>query len=367
MQSPTTRTCQYCAKRPADQTLFTTFMRCGEGSATKRNATCANGARQHAMLVLDSMGMVVAFKDDGQIDWDAHVTLSENATRSLARRARQREDLLVQLEDPSAPIRAHAPTRPEEHSILHQLAAEGLIESTVDRGREFRPEDTCRLTRKGNEAAACIRKRRTAETGGLPIDEWSPLYVPEQGTEEEFREYADQPMISPHGDLYDASPYLMLRHSDGGSAGKERSTQKTYLVFDEGIWTTRPVRPIGYFSFKNISAIAFDADNVQVARRGLRTHPGDCRTRRPVDGHGTDAREPDVHGRTGSENAQGRHSRSEDRSLRLHLHAARRTAGHPAVAENTRASRTAIRRYAHAACGPARRNRGASTVLPTPA
>lgn len=52
------------------------------------------------MLVIDSIGMVVAFKDDGQIDWDAHVTLSENATRSLARRARQREDLLVQLEAP---------------------------------------------------------------------------------------------------------------------------------------------------------------------------------------------------------------------------------------------------------------------------
>ena len=88
--------------------------------------------------------------------------------------------------------------------------------------------------------------------------------MPEQGTEEEFREYADQLMISPHGDLYDASPYLMLRRSNGGSAGKERSTQKTHLVFDEGIWTTRPVRPIGYFSFKNIPAIAFDADNVQV-------------------------------------------------------------------------------------------------------
>lgn len=197
MQSLTT-TCQYCAHRPADQTLFTVLMRCGEGDATKRNAHLCERCRRRAMLVLDRIGMTVAFNGDGQLRWDALVTLSERATRSLARRAMQRDDLLLQLRNPSAAPRAPGPPLPEKVSIIHELAVEErLIESTVDRGGEFWPEDTCRLTARGEDAAAFIDERRRAETGGLPIGEWSPRYVPEQGTEDEFREYAGQQLFSP--------------------------------------------------------------------------------------------------------------------------------------------------------------------------
>ena len=264
MQSPTTRTCQYCAKRPADQTLFTTFMRCGEGDATKRNAHLCERCRHHAMLVLDHIGMIIAFDNDGQLYWDALVTLSEKAARSLARRAMQREDLLLQLRDPSASGRAPEPTQPEKFSILHQLATEALVESTVDRGRDFWPEDTCRLTARGEEAAAFIHERRRAEAGGLPIEEWNPRYVPEQGTEEEFREYAGQELVSPEGDRYDASQHLVLRRKNGRAAGENDNARKTHLFFDEEMWTTRPVQPVGYFVFENIPAIAFDADGVHV-------------------------------------------------------------------------------------------------------
>lgn len=140
MKSPTTTTCQYCGDRPADQTLFTVFMRCGEGDATKRNAHLCERCRIRAMRVLDHIGMTIAFDGDGQLRWDALVTLSERATRSLARRAMQREDLLLQLGDPSAAPKAPEPSLPERLSIIHELAVEErLVESTVDRGREFCP------------------------------------------------------------------------------------------------------------------------------------------------------------------------------------------------------------------------------------
>ena len=211
MQSPTP-TCQYCAKRAADQTLFTTFMRCGEGDATKRNAHVCERCRHHAMVVLDQIGMTVAFRDDGQLYWDALVTLSEKATRSLARRAMQREDLLLQLDDPSAAARAREPSLPERLSIIHELAVEErLVENTVERGHRFRPEDACMLTASGKDTAAFIRKRRRAEADGLPIEKWNPRYVPEQGNEEEFREYAGRHVISPEGTVYNASQHLMLR------------------------------------------------------------------------------------------------------------------------------------------------------------
>ena len=182
MQSPTTRTCEYCAKRPADQRLFTTFMRCGEGDATKRNAHLCERCGHRAMLVLDHIGMTVAFDGDGQLRWDAFITLSGRATRSLARRAMQREDLLLQLDDPSAAARAPEPSLPERLSIIHELAVEErLVESTVDRGREFWPEDTCRVTTRGEDTAAFIRERRHAEADGLPIEKWNPRYVPRAG------------------------------------------------------------------------------------------------------------------------------------------------------------------------------------------
>ena len=264
MQPPTT-TCQYCGERPADQRLFTTFMRCGEGDATKRKAELCERCRQRAVLVLDRVGMIIAFDGDGQLRWDALVTLSERAARSLARRGMQREDLLLQLDDPSAARRAPEPSLPERLSIIHELAVEErLIESTVDRGREFWPEDTCRLTAAGNDAAAFIRERREAETDGLPIAGWNPRYVPEQGTEEEFREYAGQELISPDGARYDASEHVMLRRRDDAPADDGGGARKTHLFFDEDMWTTRQVRPVGYFVFENVPAIAFDAGGVQM-------------------------------------------------------------------------------------------------------
>ena len=264
MQSPTT-TCQYCAKRPADQTLFTVFMRCGEGDATKRNDHLCERCRHHAMVVLDRIGMTIAFEGDGQLHWDALVTLSEKATRSLARRAMQREDLLLQLDDPSAAARAPEPSLPERLSIIHELAVEErLVESTVDRGREFWPEDTCRLTTRGEDTAAFIRDRRRTEADGLPIEKWNPRYVPEQGTEEEFREYAEGRLISPDGNRYDADRHLMLRRKDDAPADEEGNATNTYLFLDKKMWTTRPLQPVGYFVFRKTPAIAFDADEVQM-------------------------------------------------------------------------------------------------------
>jgi hypothetical protein len=264
MQSPTPRSCQYCDKRPADQTLFTTFMRCSEGDATKRNAHLCERCRHHAMLVLDRIGMTVAFENDGQLHWDAHVTLSEHATRSLARRRVQREDLLLQLAEPSADGRTGEPTAPERSSILHQLATEGLIESTVDRGGEFWPEDPCRLTGEGEQAASAIRDRRLIETDGRPISEWSPLYTPEGLTREEYQEQAEQHAISPEGDWYDATTYMMLRRDDGEPPGMRDMQHEPHVLFDPQMWTTRRVKPVGYYFHEKLPAIAFDADGVQV-------------------------------------------------------------------------------------------------------
>ena len=265
MKARTTTTCQYCGDRPADQRLFTVFMRCGEGNATKRNAHLCERCRIHAMRVLDQIGMTIAFDGDGQLRWDALVTLSETATRSLARRAMQREDLLLELDDPATTARAPTPPLPEKLSIIHQLAVEErLIESTVDRGREFWPEDTCRLTVKGESEAAFIRNRRQAEADGVPIQDWKPGYVTEQVTEREFREYASHPLVSPDDKLYDADRHLMLRRKDDAGAEEDGSPQRTHLFFDEELWTTRPLQPVGYFVFRNTAAIAFDAEGVQM-------------------------------------------------------------------------------------------------------
>ncbi|MCY4120240.1 MAG: hypothetical protein OXG72_04895 [Acidobacteria bacterium] len=265
MKSPTTTTCQYCGDRPADQTLFTVFMRCGEGDATKHKAHLCERCRIRAMRVLDHIGMTIAFDGDGQLRWDALITLSERATRSRARRAMQREDLLLELDDPATTARARKPPLAEKLSIIHELAVEErLIESTVDRGREFWPEDTCRLTVKGQGEAAFIRNRRRAEANGLPIEEWKPGYVIEQVTEREFREYASHPLVSPDDKVYDADHHLMLRRKDEASADEEASPQKTHLFFDEELWTTQPLQPVGYFVLRNTPAIAFDADGVQM-------------------------------------------------------------------------------------------------------
>ncbi|MYH27724.1 MAG: hypothetical protein F4137_02485 [Acidobacteria bacterium] len=264
MQSP--KLCDYCRKRPADQTLFTSFMSCGEGDATKRNAHLCERCRHHAMLVLDRIGMTIAFEGDGRLRWDAHVKLSDSATRSLARRAMQREDLLLRLDEPSTAARAPEPTEPEKLSLIHQLAVEErLVESEVDRGREFWPEDPCRLTATGQQVAAFIRGHRRAEANGLSIKEWSPRYVPEQGTDEEFREYATRVVISPDGDRYDGSDHLMLRQDgDRAPSGNITSEPQTHLLFQPDLWTTRRLQPIGYFFFDAIPVIAFDADDMQV-------------------------------------------------------------------------------------------------------
>ena len=268
MQSTTTRTCDHCSKRPADQTLFTTFMRCGEGDATKRKEHLCDPCRHHAMLVLHHIGMTIAFEGDNQLRWDALITLSERATRSLARRAMQHHDLLVQLRDASAANRAPVPTPPEKLSILHQLAAGGLVENTTERSK-FSPDDTCRLTANGHDTASFVHNQRFAEAGGLPMKEWSPLYVLEQGTVEEFREhadreYADHQMASPEGVLYDAGKHLMLRRDDPGPDGETGAARGTHLFFDEEVWAIQPIHPIGYFFFEEFPAIAFDADDVQI-------------------------------------------------------------------------------------------------------
>ena len=122
----------------------------------------------------------------------------------------------------------------------------------------------CRLTAKGQEAALFIHERRRTQADGLSIDEWSPLYVPEQGTEDEFREYADQHVISPEGDCYDSTPHLMLRRRGSEPAEGQKKPRQTHLFFEEDIWTTRPAQPVGYFFFENLPAIAFDIDDVQM-------------------------------------------------------------------------------------------------------
>lgn len=264
MQPP--KTCEYCRQRPADQTLFTSFMRCGEGDATKRNAHLCERCRHHAMLVLDRIGMTIAFEGDGQLRWDAHVKLTDTATRSLARRAMQREDLLLRLDNPSAAARAPEATQPEKLSIIHQLAVEeGFVESEVDRGREFWPEDPCRLTASGQQLAAVIREHRRAEVDGLPIEQWSPRYVPEQGTDEEFREYATRVVISPDGDRYDGSDHLMLRQDGDRTPSVDITSEpRSHLLFESDLWTSRPIQPVGYFFFDAIPVIAFDAEDMQI-------------------------------------------------------------------------------------------------------
>lgn len=56
----------------------------------------------------------------------------------------------------------------------------------------------------------------------------------------------------------------MLRRKDGGPAGEDGGARTTHLFFDEEMWTTRPVQPVGYFVFENTPAIAFDAGGVQM-------------------------------------------------------------------------------------------------------
>ena len=262
---PSPKICDYCKERPADQTLFTTFMQCGEGNATKRNAHLCEHCSRGAAMVLDRIGMNIAFEGDGQLRWDALITLSDLATRSRSRRAMQRDDLLLQVQEPSTAARAPKPTEAEWLSIIHELAVEEkLIESTVDRGREFWPEDPCILTARGEETASRIRERRRAEADGLAIEEWSAEFVPEQGTEEEFRNYADRVLVSPDGDRYDASDHVVLRRNEEQATAKDEKAATAQLFFEKDAWTTQPVRPVGYFFFENIPAIAFDADGVQI-------------------------------------------------------------------------------------------------------
>ena len=158
-------TCKQCGRHPADQVLFTTFLRCGEGNATKRKSDLCDECCQIAMGVLDRIGMRIAFEGDGQLEWDAHVSLLENATAARARRAVQRDDVLMQMMDGSADKRGAEPSAPEKLSILYELADMKLIENTDDRRGEFWPEATCRLTEDGKQTAIAIQGRRQAETG----------------------------------------------------------------------------------------------------------------------------------------------------------------------------------------------------------
>ena len=56
----------------------------------------------------------------------------------------------------------------------------------------------------------------------------------------------------------------MLRRKDDAPTEEDGSATNTYLFFDEKMWTTRPLHPVGYFVFRKTPAIAFDADGVQM-------------------------------------------------------------------------------------------------------
>ena len=338
MQSPTTGTCEYCAKRPADQTLFTTFMRCGEGDATKRNARLCDRCRHHAMLVLDHVGMTVAFEGDGQLDWDAHVTLAESATRSRARRAVQREDLLVQLGNASAANRAPAATQPEKLSILHGLAAEGLVENAIERS-EFWPEGHLQADRKGRRGGPL--HPRTAPGRGRRASD--------RGVEPAVRSRAGNrrgvPRIRrPARDLAGRRP-LRRRPAPDAPPRRRRTGRR-----DRQRTADTPVLRRG-----DVDDPAGAADGLLLLRehprhrvrrrrradprRVLRAHPGGRRTRRPVDDHGPGAREPHAPGRSRTRSNQGRRSRKHADRVRLHLPAPGESGQGSSCCGNGRASR----------------------------
>ena len=151
--------CKLCDAAGADEKLFTTFIRCGEGDATKRTTEVCDECCPKAVRLLDAIGMIVAFEGDGQTGWDALVIVPREAEETRNRRRIQRETVLVSLLDRRTSRRPADGSKPETLSILHELKQEGLIESTVDRDGEFWPEDNCRLTDAGDRAAREVDKR----------------------------------------------------------------------------------------------------------------------------------------------------------------------------------------------------------------
>ena len=72
------RTCEHCAKRPADRLLFTIFMCCGYGDATKKTSYLCEECAQEGVRWLERIGFTIAYAIDGS-EWDALVEMLPEA------------------------------------------------------------------------------------------------------------------------------------------------------------------------------------------------------------------------------------------------------------------------------------------------
>lgn len=69
---------------PAEAQLFTTWIACGEGNATKRARRVCGACLATAVDVLDRIGMRIAWEGDGNLQWDAHVRLEAGTPAAAA-------------------------------------------------------------------------------------------------------------------------------------------------------------------------------------------------------------------------------------------------------------------------------------------
>ena len=73
-----TRTCEHCAKRPADRLLFTMFMRCGYGDATKKTSYLCEECTREGVRWLQRIGFTVPYAIEYG-EWDALVKMLPEA------------------------------------------------------------------------------------------------------------------------------------------------------------------------------------------------------------------------------------------------------------------------------------------------
>ena len=111
----------------------------------------------------------------------------------------------------------------------------------------------------------CVSRARQNEADGVSIDQWSARYIPEQASCQEFREYASRVIFSPDGVRYDGTDHLMLRATaEDGAEDIITNEPQAKLLFDPDLWTSQPIRPVGYFFFDGIPVIAFEKHGIQV-------------------------------------------------------------------------------------------------------
>ena len=72
------RACEHCAERPADRLLFTVFMHCGYGDATKKTSYLCEQCTREGIQFLDRIGFAIAYAIDGS-DSDALVEMLPEA------------------------------------------------------------------------------------------------------------------------------------------------------------------------------------------------------------------------------------------------------------------------------------------------